>query len=76
MKIVFWVVGVLLSLFLALQVLVWWQDQYSVLQKTISPNGERIALLIGNHGGGGAGYCRDLVYNFPSSLEVPSITSN
>jgi hypothetical protein len=76
MKIVFWFVGVLLSLFIVLQALVWWQDNYSVLQKTVSPDGERVGLLIGNHGGGGAGYCRDLVYNFPSSSEIPKITSN
>ena len=63
-------------MFVILLVLVSWQDQYSVLQRTVSPNGKRVAALIGNHGGGGPGYCRDLVYNFPNSPELPSITSN
>ena len=76
MKIFLWIVGLLLSLFVLLQILVWWQDQYSVLQKTVSPDGKRVAILVGNHGGGGPGYCRDLVYDFPNSQKLPSITSN
>jgi hypothetical protein len=75
MKTVCWIVGVLLSLFIALQALFWWQDQYSVLEIVGSPDGERVAVLIGNYGGGGPGYCRDLVYDFPSSHKLPSITS-
>lgn len=76
MKIVLWIVGVLIFLFLLLQVFVWWQDQYVILQETISSDGKRTALLIGNHGGGAAGYCRDLVYNFPYSEKPRVITSN
>ena len=42
----------------------------------MSPDGKRVAVLIGNHGGGGPGYCRDLVYDFPNTGKVPTITSN
>ena len=76
MKIIFLIVGVLISLFTLLQVFVWWQDQYSVLDKSVSPDGKLVGLLVGNYGGGGPGYCRDLIYNFPNSEELPSITSN
>ena len=76
MKIVVRTLVVLLSLFVLLQFLVWLQDEYVVLQEVVSPNGKRIAVLVGNHGGGGPGYCRDLVYSFPNSNELPSITSN
>jgi len=76
MKAAIWVFGILISLFILLQILVWWQDEYLVLQETVSPDGKRVAVLIGNHGGGGAGYCRDLVYNFPNAGKIPTITSN
>ena len=63
-------------IFVALLVLMWSQDTYHVIQKITSPDRSRIALLIGNYGGGGSGYCRDLIYNFPNSNNIPSITSN
>ncbi len=80
MKFVLWVVFapiILIALFLgSCAFYLYLSDEYVVIQQEVSPDDSRIGVIIGNHGGGGAGWCRDLVYEFPNIEPIPSITSN
>ena len=54
-------------------------DEYTIIKKFESPDGTRVGMIIGNHGGGGAGYCRDLIYDFPNSsnsIKISNESSN
>ncbi len=80
MKLIFWVIFtpiILIALFLGSCALyLSLSDEYVVIQQEISHDGSRVGVIIGNHGGGGVGWCRDLVYDFPNIEPIPSITSN
>ena len=80
MKLVLWVILAPIVLIILLlgscAVYLSLSDEYVVLEQEVSPDGSRVGVIIGNNGGGGAGWCRDLVYNFPNTKPIPNITSN
>ncbi len=39
-----------------------------------SENGKQVGVIIANMGGGGPGYCRDLVYKFPNKDRLPDFS--
>jgi len=66
-------------LLIALVVITWMyylekQDGYHLVEYSISPDGQFVGVIITNMGGGGPGYCRDLVYKFPKHDFLPDFS--
>ncbi len=50
------------------------QDGYHLVDYSISPDGQHVGVIVANMGGGGPGYCRDLVYKFPKRDFLPDFS--
>lgn len=50
------------------------QDGYHLIELVPSPSSKQVGVIIANMGGGGPGYCRDLVYLFPNIERLPDFS--
>jgi hypothetical protein len=73
-KIIIFIVGLIVGSSAPL-IYIWFDktDEYCLVSYTLSPNRERVGIVVANIGGGGPGYCRDLIYDFPYKDGVPDL---
>jgi len=52
--------------------LIWYlsSDKYYLAHYEKSPNGKHLGIIVTNTGGGATGWCRDLIYKFPSAALI------
>lgn len=73
-KLIVFILGIIIGSAIP-SIYIWFNknDEYRLVSYVPSPNGERVGLIVSNVGGGGPGYCRDLIYDFPNQESLPDI---
>jgi hypothetical protein len=50
------------------------QDGYHLVKLVPSSTNKKVGVIVANMGGGGPGYCRDLIYIFPNIERLPDFS--